>query len=382
MAIKIAYLIQGTFNSGGMERVITLKANYLQEQGYQVTLITTDQKGRESFYPLHSDVRQIDLGLNYLDDAHKSGVGQYLRFLARQRKYRQRISKILTHEQFDIVISTFGTERYIIPQLKDSSIKIAESHFARSFRTFRQRGGVLGWLDRRRNNRDERVAAKYAKFVVLTKQDRAVWKSLNSVVAIPNPVSFLSSSLAKLEKKRAIAVGRLTYQKGFDMLLKAWAKVAESCKEWHLDIFGSGEEYNSLCNQIEELGIGQRVTINKPTSQIDSELLNSSIYLLSSRREGLPMVLLEAMGCGVPAVSFECESGPRDVITDKMDGVLVEVDNVDKFAKEVIHLIKDSDLRVEMGRNARAKIEDNFTLLPIMQSWETLFREVLGESTK
>lgn len=376
MRIKIAYLIQGTFNSGGMERVIALKANHLQQRGYQITIITTDQKNREPFYPIDKEVKQIDLGLNYLDDASENGVGQYCRFLSRQRRYKRKLSAILEKESFDIVISTFGTERYIVPRMRDKSIKIAESHFAQTFRTYLNRGGVFGYLDRLRLRRNDKVTAKYARFVILTHQDKASWSCQDNIEVIPNATSFLTEKSAELTSKCAIAVGRLTTQKGFDMLVQSWAIVVESHPDWHLDIFGSGEDFQKLHQQIISLGLQNYITINPPTQNISKEMLKSSIFLLSSRREGFGMVLVEAMGCGVPAVSFECETGPRDIITPGKDGILVEPENITEFAKGINQLIENPDQRIRMGESARQKIITKFSTEPIMQQWDKLFKSL------
>ncbi|MFI3299209.1 MAG: glycosyltransferase family 4 protein [Rikenellaceae bacterium] len=374
--MKIAYLIQGLHYSGGMERVISAKASYLAEMGHSVTIVTTDGLGKEPYYTIHPDVVVKCFGLEYLADFSKGKLRQYLSFKAKQRNYRTLIREFLSQAKFDIVISTFGTERYIVPTLKDGSVKIAESHFAKEYRTFRGRSGLFALLDRRRIRRDEKVASRYASFVVLTHEDAAKWNSSN-VVVIPNATSFLPKEVAELSQKRAIAVGRLTFQKGFDMLIKSWSLVNKNHPDWRLDIFGSGEDKSLLESIIHQFNLTGAVTIYPPTTTIQNELLNSGVYLLSSRLEGLPMVLLEAMSCGVPAVSFQCPTGPRDVIESGIDGVLVENGNIQKFAEAVCRAIENDELRVEMGKMARRKIEEKFSVEPIMKKWIELFNSSL-----
>ena len=189
--------------------------------------------------------------------------------------------------------------------------------------------------DKFRENKDLKVIDKYDRFVVLTEEDRQAWGESAKLKVIPNAYTFMPESQARLVSNRAISVGRLSREKGFDRAVKAWKKVAGRHPDWCLDIVGSGPEEGLLKELIAKESLEKNVRICPPTKDISKEYINSSVYLLTSYTEGLPMVLLESMGCGVPAVAFTCKCGPRDVITDGVDGILVPEGDIDSLAEGV-----------------------------------------------
>ncbi len=217
--------------------------------------------------------------------------------------------------------------------------------------------------------------AKYDKFIVLTQSDLQNWKNYPNVEYIYNTLPFYPEKTASLNAKRVISVGRLTLQKGYDMLIEAWEKVHQVYPDWRLDIFGKGEDYDFLQELISSKKLGQTIKINPPTQDIINEYLNSSIYVMSSLYEGFPMVLLEAEACGLPCVSFDCPNGPAEIIKDKQDGFIVGNGYVIELAEKIKFLIQNETVRKAMGEKAKENIK-RFSPDIIMKEWDRLFREM------
>jgi glycosyltransferase involved in cell wall biosynthesis len=214
-------------------------------------------------------------------------------------------------------------------------------------------------------------------FVVLSEEDNKNWPELNNKVVIPNSLSYFPDFQSTCENKRVIAVGRYTWQKGFDLLLKAWRIVFEKHPDWHLDIYGSGEreEYEQLAK---EFGISEVVTCHPATNDVYDKYRESSIFAFSSRYEGFGLVLAEAMSTGVPAVSFACPCGPSDIIRDYEDGILVEEGNIQQFAESLCYMIEHNDERKTFGHKARISSQ-RFGQESIMKKWINLFDEIRNE---
>ena len=261
-----------------------------------------------------------------------------------------------------------------------SGKKVLEIHFSKYFRLQQQRGGVWWLADKWRTWKDQKYIRQYDKFVVLTHEDKTYWGNPSNIEVIHNACTFAPSEQAALTSKRAIAVGRLTPQKGFDMLIDAWQQVTTKHPDWQLTIIGGGEEKETRERQIIGLGLQDTVQIYPPTQHIERELLDSALYILSSRYEGLPMILLEAMSCGLPAVSFACKCGPRDVIEDRETGLLISPGDVAALAEGICRLIEDEALRIRMGHRAAQDVQERFATERIMNQWEALFFTLCHES--
>lgn len=375
--MKVVYCILGTFNSGGMERVLCNKANWLVERaGYEVCIVTTDQKGRTPFFEFSPKIRMYDLQVNYTDLQGKNFVAKTAGFLRKQKLHQKKLQSLLDEIRADVVVSMFGPEVSFLYRMRDGSKKVLEIHFSKYFRLQQQRGGVWWLADKWRTWKDQKYIRQYDKFVVLTQEDKAYWGNLPNIEVIYNAATFTPTETARLENKRVLSVGRLTFQKGYDMLLDAWAKVHARHPDWKLTIVGSGEEHDALRQQIGRLGLTETVELKAPTSQIQEEYLSSSIYVLSSRYEGLPMVLLEAMRCGLPAVAFACKCGPRDIISDQRDGLLVKEGDITGLANAICQLIEQPFLREQMGEAAVCKVQQKFDEQRIMNQWLEAFKRV------
>lgn len=377
--MKIVYCLIDSSRSGGMERSICSKANYLADvMGYDVTIITTDRKGKSNFFDFSSRINFIDLGINY-DELETLPVFKALCLKLKKRKlHSSRLTAILSEIQPDISISTYTHELSILSEIKDGSKKIAEIHFSKPYKSIEYSSDSSPLLKRiiaiAGEKRKHRYINKYDAFVVLTEEDRKRWNEVKNVKVIPNLLSFYPSVQSLCMDKRVISVGRLTRQKGYPLLIEAWQIVAKKHPEWQLAIFGDGEDKDMLNEMIRKAELTS-ISIHPPTSNIIQEYLNSSVYVMSSIYEGFGLVLTEAMACGLPCVSFDCPSGPSEIIKDGEDGFLVKTGNIEELAQKIILLIEDESLRAEMGRKAKVNVQRFFPEC-IMPKWVSLFNEI------
>lgn len=376
--MKILYCIAGTYRSGGMERVLTDKVNWLSSRGHELIVATTDQKGRKPFFSFDPSVRIVDLEVGYEETNGEGIVRKALYFPGKLVRHFFRLKSLLQKENPDVLVSMFCNDVLIIPFIRFGGRKILEVHFSRYKRLQYGRSGIWKMADKFLSYIDGKIVSRYDRFVVLTKEDRGYWGENGNICVISNFRTFSTPQPSSLQKPIAIAVGRYMYQKGFDILIDSWALVARKHPEWHLKIIGDGPLKKELQAQIIRLGLGNCVDLCPPTSQIIDEYCGASMYLMTSRYEGMPMVLLEAQAAGLPVVSFTCKCGPKDVIEDGVSGFLVDEDDKETFAKRVSSLMDDPELRYRFGRAALENSE-SFAKEHIMKQWETLFNEVCHE---
>ncbi|MGN1256446.1 MAG: glycosyltransferase family 4 protein [Bacteroidaceae bacterium] len=377
--MNIIYCTHSTYNPGGMERVLLNKVTWMVKHlNWKVTVVTTDQKGRAPFYPFPSEVRMVDLGINYSDDNSLGTLRKVMGYLRRRRQHRKRLTDLLMRERADIVVSLFPSESSFLPDIKDGSRKVLELHFCKFFRLQYGRSGLMGMIDRWRTRQDEHLVRRFDRFVVLTREDHGYWGGLPNIEVIPNAALFPTINIhSDVSVHRVIAVGRLDYQKGFDRLIEAWHLVQTRgvYGDWHLDIFGQGEWREMLQEMITEKGLEKTTCINKPTNAIWDEYLSSSILVMSSNYEGFGMVLVEAMACGVPVVSFECKCGPRDIIRDGVNGLLVPEGDIQGLADALMRLMDDEQLRKQMAANA-VRVTETYSEEQVMGQWVKLFQSL------
>ena len=377
--MRLIYCMASVYNPGGMERVLLNKVRWFASRdGYDVTIVTTDQQGRPPFYQFPENVRIIDLGINYSVDNGRSPIAKITSYFRKRSKHRKALTELLMKERADIVVSLYPSESSFIPKIKDGSKKVLELHLNRYFRLQYGRSGLLGLADRFRSWQDVRIAGKFDEFVVLTKEDAGYWGDLPNLEVIPNAAPSVPDIPYDSSYRRVIAVGRLDYQKGFDRLLDAWARIPDDLRvEWKLDIFGQGEWKEMLEERINQLGIGASAGINPPTKEIFNEYASSAFIVMSSHYEGLPMVLIEAMSCGLPGVCFDFKCGPKDIIRDGQNGLLVPEGDVPTLAKAMETIMRDDSLRSTMSAEAR-KVAADYSEEKVMEKWNRSFKELLA----
>lgn len=369
--MKIVYLVADYKNAGGIERVISLKSNYLISIGYEVHIVSCSEQDKDPFFQFDPRIQFHNLGMHSIKEKYRP------LFLAR-------LSQCLDQIKPDITISTAMRVMNYLYEVNDGSKKVLELHFSKYRRKFalaRFEKSVLGRIILNTYYRNiNRIVRQYDKFIVLTEEDKRSWTVTNipNIEVIPNPLSFVPETCSDLTSKRIIAIGRHTYQKGFDILIDIWNKIESKYPEWKLTIFGSGRKSRLIEKKISKLNLSHRIELLPPSSDIVAEFAKSSIFALSSRYEGLPMVLLESMVCGVPPVCFACKCGPADVVKDGESGFLSPMDDKDTFARQLSKLIEDEQLRQKMGKAAREQIM-SLQIENVMPKWISLFENLVRQ---
>lgn len=379
--MKIIYCTHSTCNPGGMERVLLNKVTYLSQlPGWKVAVVTTDQNQRPPFYPFPEKVRMTDLGINYSEDNGKGAWKKITGYLRKRKEHKRKLTALLLKEKPDIVVSLYPSESSFIPDIKDGSRKVLELHYCKFFRLQYGRRGLLGWIDKLRTRQDEQIVRRFDKFVVLTNEDKGYWGGLPNIEVIPNAAIHVSKNYSEVKNKRVIAVGRLDYQKGFDRLIQAWKLVQHTGRfsDWKLDIFGQGEWREMLQQMIDKQGLQNTVKINPPTNAILNEYVHSSLLVMSSNYEGFGMVLVEAMSCGVPVISFDCKCGPKDIIQPGINGLLVPNGDIQALADAMMKVMEDEAYRKMLSLNAR-KVVDTYSEQAVMSQWILLFTSITAK---
>ena len=386
---RIVYCTPALYFAGGMERVLTMKANYFAEHfGYDVTIILTDGKEKPIFYPLSDKVKVINLDIGFEELWTCSFLKKIFFYLKKQHLYKKLLNRELMRIRPDITVSMLRREINFINDIQDGSKKIGEIHINRAnkkigeihinranFRNFEGNNALKNLFSKFWMNSLLSKLQRLDRFVVLTEKDKEAWVELNNVCVIPNPLSFTSTRHSDLSEKRIIAVGRYCHEKGYDLLLKAWGIVQNRTTDWRLEIFGEGDrtQYEEM---VDTLNLDRhRCILNGRSSKIQDEFLNSSLSVCSSKFEGFGLVITEAMACGLPVVSFDCPWGPRAIISDGEDGMLVENGNVDKLAEALVLMIQNPKQRKAMADKAIENVQ-RFSIDQIAGQWKSLFESL------
>lgn len=374
--MKIAYLYTELTISGGTDRVLTDKANYLVEHGFDVTIVTESQMGRPYVFKLSPKVKLVDMGIDF-NKQYEHGFF-YRGFIYQKciRQYKRKLTKLLYEIKPDIVITLMGRSLDFITSIHDGSIKIGEAHTTkthlRSYHLLEERGGIYKILAKRLRKNQIANASKLSALVLLTPQDAKDWEGVTKTYVIANAIHKMPTESGTLTNKQAIMVGRYNDAKGYDYLTEAWDIVHKKHPDWKLNIYGSGELHDQVEKGIRKKHLENSIIMHEPTNKIIQKYLESSICVLSSIYEGFSLVILEAMSCGVPCVSFDSPFGPRNIIKNGEDGILVEYLNSQALANNICKLIEDENFRKKLGAKAKENIK-RFSQDEIMEKWIELF---------
>lgn len=378
--MKIFYIYTALLTKGGADRVLTEKANWLAEHGYEVGIITDTQMGRPPVFPLSSKIKLINLDIDFAKEYGHNFLVRTVLYYKLMREYKYAMKEVLQKNKPDIVITTMGRDMDFLTDIYHDGTIIGEAHttkhFLRNFHLLEQKGfpfRQIAWYWRRKMDKNVR---KLNGIVLLTKEDAESWKGTNQTFVIPNSLPFEPSNSSELENKQAIAVGRYNNAKGYEYLVEAWKTVHQKHPDWTINIYGSGEQKEMVKTLIKNIDLQESMVMHEPTDDIMDCYLDSSICVVSSRYEGFSMVILESMVCGVPVVSFDCPHGPRNIIKNGEDGILVDYLNTQALAENICKLIENPKLRKTMGEKARSNIK-RFTKENVMRQWTDLFNQLL-----
>lgn len=388
--MKLVFCIAGTINYGGMERVLSQRVNYFVEKfGYDITIITTENdskvyKNKSPFFYFSPKIKIIDIGIKYADFFEQNNGEGIYNFIKRQIKLKKIRKKhlLLLNENLknikpDILVCMGQHDRVIGSKVSFPCKKILENHFNKQFFTqelenknFFGRIKSLGKTYMEYSN-----IKKYDEFLVLTDEDKKAWGN-EKIKVISNPLSFVSEKVSNCKNKKIISVGRLSNEKGFDILIEVWKKVREKHKDWILEIYGEGYLRKELQDKIDSLNLRNTLILKGNEKDIKAKYLENSVYVMSSRFEGFGMTLIEAMSCGLPLVSFDCPYGPRKIIKNGENGFLVKFGNINEMAEKINYLIENEDKRIEMGKKSK-ELSYDYSEEKIMNQWKELFENLV-----
>lgn len=368
--MRILYTFRSLAFWGGIERVQVEKMNHFVRMcGYDVYMLTTDQGDHIVPYHLEDHVHLEDLGIQFHMQYRYSGFRRLWDRWQRTRLFKKRFSERIHEIHPDVIVCTTADPVYSIAKVKGEIPLVVESHSICS----RTIGG--------KSVRQRLVAKlllsglKYAACIVtLTENDAIEWRKYHpQVEVLPNIVHLNEGKIASLENKRVIWVGRFDYQKQPMEVVKIWKHVFPKHQDWHLDIYGEGEQ----CQELEDTAVtlNMNIHIHQPTEHIFDAYRESSILVSTSLFEPFGLVMPEAMSCGLPVVAYDCPYGPSEIVTDGNNGLLVTCYDVDDFAEKLCMLIDNEPLRKTMGKNA-IQSTLRFRKEKIIPQWINLFESL------
>ncbi|MEU4537946.1 glycosyltransferase family 4 protein [Streptosporangium sp. NPDC023825] len=383
-AMKIRYMLLHAYGMGGTIRTVINQANAMAAAGHEVEIVSVVRRRERPQFPIDARVRLLALS-DQRDGRPSDSVGR--------RAWRRIRGKIVPAGEFAASYFTERVERAVIDYVSalQDGILVTTRPALNLISARRAPASVVRIAQEHMNlaTHPEAVRTAIARHyggldavAVLTGTDRREYQELlpgTPVVRIPNAVGPVRRPLSWQEDRLVVAAGRLVGQKGFDLLIPAFRQVVDHHPDWRLRIYGTGPKKDALRGLLKELGLRDNVTLMGRTDHLDEELAKASFYVLSSRFEGLPMVMIEAMTQALPVVAFDCPTGPADVLTPGVDGLLVPPRDVDALAAAMIQLIEDRGLRERMGAAAAVTARD-YTPEVIMPLWENLFAELLGRA--
>ena len=375
--MRILYCIPHLYNSGGMERVLTQKVNWLAAHTpHEITILTTEPVPAgtpKCYFPLSEKVQVVELNIDFNADYTKPLLPKYYAHMRRMRMYKRALTEYIVQHGIDLCISLGGKEIAFLRHLPCRTI--AEMHFAMNQRRqlIEANHKSLFWslVGEVRTKQLVQAVKPLERLVVLTEADKAAWEKAGctNVTVIPNPCA-LNSRKSKVESRKTktvLAVGRLHEQKGFDLLLRSWQPVEKHYPEWQLRIVGEGPKRAELETQVRELDLRHAIIAGR-TENVADEYSSASLFVLSSRYEGFSLVLAEAMWCGTPCVAFDCPQGPAELLADGR-GWLVENGNVEKLTQQIVYAISHPEEAAARAQKAQAFAQATYSEAAIMPRW-------------
>lgn len=352
--MNIIYVIEDYSENGGVERIVSDKANTLFTQyHHKVTIISVYRDNRKEQFKLDDGINLIHLDVPFAKRTNNS----LLRLISRLYTIFiaiLRLNKEIKGLHPDIIFFTTTLGAILLPFCHTKARKIYESHLARNFNPFNK----LFFLTELRAER----------IVCLTSGDAKEYKYAKRVDIIPNYINDVKSHVEDYSVKKAIAVGRLEYQKGFDILIDCWKEIAKQYPDWKLDIYGEGAYREELQRQINSLQLGDKVKLCGRNNNIIDVYSQYSLHIMTSRYEGQGIVLLEAQACGLSSVVFDYQYGASDIVSNGHNGLIIEQGNRKLFIEAAMKIMSSKELRKQYGINA-LEIGKRYSKENILKKW-------------
>ncbi len=382
--MKIVFLIKSFAMMAGVERLMSDKMNYMADCGHEIVLITYEQGTHAMPFPLHHNIKHIDLDTRFFVLKKYSFLRRIFEILKMQLIFKKRLQKVINNINPDIIHTTTYSINLvgIILDIRTKAKRTIESQVSYDSilkeNDFKGKG-VFQLIARKYDYYIFSKLKKFDAFFTLTNGDAAKWRTFyNNITIIPNPLTNYPVNIKEHSRtfNRIICAGRLNNQKGFDLLIDAFYLISNKCPDWHIDIYGDGDEKDALLHLLKEKKLENRIFIHPASDKIFEEFQNSDFFVFSSRFEGWGLVLVEAMACGIPAVSFKCDFGPEDIITNEKDGLLVTNGNINELGDKILWMINNPEERKLMGMNARASAQ-KYKKEIVIQRWLDIFNQLL-----
>lgn len=359
--MKLLYITNGITGSGGLERVLSVKASLLADDfGYEVHILSLNETGIQPFFSFSKNINFHSV------EVEGNPLSYFL-------QYKKEIQKNIDEVQPDIIsVCDDAMKGFFLPHLIKTKAKwLHESHASM---VLGDKGNGVSFAKKLQHQLKQVLGRSFSKIVLLTESNKQEW-NLKNVVVIPNPLPFEINEISTLQNKKVIAVGSYSYNKGYDLLLHVWTSIQKHHPDWELHIYGNRVQEN--VSKIVTENDFKNIFAHAPVSDIENKYLESSIFVLPSRSEGFGMVIIEAMSCGLPVVSFDCPNGPKDIITNNEDGFLIENGNTTAFTDKVQILIESMELRQKMGQAGKLT-SYRYSAQNIVMRWDKLFQSLLN----
>ena len=378
--MNLLYCIPHLYNSGGMERVLTQKVNWLAAHtDYTITIVTTEPTPTgtpKCYFPLSEKVQVVELNIDFNADYTKPLLPKYCAHMRRMRAYKRALTEYIVQHGIELCISLGGKEIAFLRHLPCRTI--AEMHFAMDQRRqlIEANHKSLFWslVGEVRTRQLVQAVKPLERLVVLTDADKAAWEKAGctNVTVIPNPCSLDGQkvSIKSAKSKTILAVGRLHEQKGFDLLLQAWKPIEKTYSDWSLRIVGEGPKRAELEAQIESQDL-KRVVLAGATNNVLDEYEAASIFVLSSRYEGLPLALIEAMWSGLPCIAFDCPQGPAELLAENR-GWLVPDGDIAELTAQIAYALSHPEEALKCAQKAQTFAQTTYSEAAIMPQWVQL----------
>ena len=378
--MNLLYCIPHLYNSGGMERVLTQKVNWLAAHtDYTITIVTTEPVPTgmsDIYFPLDKRVKVVALNVDFNADYTKPLLPKYCAHMRHMRAYKRALTEYIVQHGIELCISLGGKEIAFLRHLPCRTI--AEMHFAMDQRRqlIEANHKSLFWslVGEVRTRQLVQAVKPLERLVVLTDADKTDWQrsGCTNVMCIPNPCSLDGQkvSIKSAKSKTILAVGRLHEQKGFDLLLQAWKPIEKTYSDWSLRIVGEGPKRAELEAQIESQGL-KRVVLVGATNNVLDEYEAASIFVLSSRYEGLPLALIEAMWSGLPCIAFDCPQGPAELLAEDR-GWLVPNGDIAELTAQIAYALSHPEEALKRAQKAQSFAQTTYSEAAIMPQWVQL----------